>query len=154
LGRGITLCSSLGCQKDIEYSVPGNIHFGFVAREGGYHGVVTHIGAGYAEISDPAHNPKSQFFKDLYEPEGKFGVVVGAAGVSLNLGDDPEDHQAIQFGIHLYNKYGHGLTYRQFKQELGSFLSAFATNLPDPRSVETYIAVDWPYWVGYFEPNP
>jgi hypothetical protein len=42
-----------------EYSIPGNVHFGFVGRAAGFSGFELHGGAGYAEITDPAHDEGS-----------------------------------------------------------------------------------------------
>jgi RHS repeat-associated protein len=161
LGPGITLCGSSGCEPDIEFSVPGNIHFGFVAREAGYAGVIVNVGAGYAEITDPSHRDPSHPDYSPYDPESKFDPVIGPNGISLlslNFGDDPKDHQAVEFGIHLYDRYGNGrgLTLPAFKQELSRYLPYpyFAERTPSPRPVPADIADDWPYWVGYFQPSP
>lgn len=153
LGPGITLCSTTGCDPNIEFSVPGNIHFGFVSREAGYSGVVTHIGAGYAEIDDPVHR-KDPSDPDYRPYDGKFGLAVGMLGLSLNVGDNPLDHQAVQFGIHLYNSYGHGLTLGQFRQELSGYMNRLDHKLPTGRPVQKWIADQWPYRVGFFEPEP
>jgi hypothetical protein len=150
LGPGITLCSNRECSDEIEYSVPGNVHFGFVGREASYPGSFIHLGAAGAERDDPSHvlgHPK-------YTPyEGNRGLIWGTSGLSLNLGDEQMDHQAVQFGIHLYNKYGRGLTLSQFRSELGHFMKSFATEIPQGIVAED-TARDWPYWVGYFKPFP
>jgi hypothetical protein len=159
LGRGITMCSSAGCQNTVEYSVPGNIHYGFVAREAGYDSQVVHLGAGVAEIFDPSHrlDPKDPGYTPY---EGQIGCTSGAwcfgpFGWSLNLGDEPKDHQAVQFGIMLYDKYagGRGLTFPTFQLELSKGLPLFATEYPDLRPVRDDVAKNWPYPVGYFDPT-
>jgi RHS repeat-associated protein len=161
LGPGITLCGSTGCEPDIEFSVPGNIHFGFVAREAGYAGVIVNVGAGYAEITDPSHWDPNHPSHSPYVPAGKFDPVIGPYGLSLlslNFGDDPKDHHAVEFGIYLYDRYGNGrgLTLPAFKQELSRFLPYpyFAEQTPLTGAVPPDIAEDWPYWVGYFQPDP
>ncbi len=146
LGEGITLCSSTGCNNHIEYSVPGNIHFGFVSGEAGYTDLLTHAGAGFAEIIDPAH------YKGDSPYTGKFEHVKTPWGNNFNLGDDSLDNKAVQFGLYLYRVYGRRLTYTQFTQELASALDIFAQKIPDPRPVRQSIADDWPYPVGYFAP--
>lgn len=155
LGVGITLCSGAGCQTNVEYSVPGNIHFGFVAKEGGYLGYQVLAGAGYAEITDPAHNP--QRAKEVgveYTPyAGGFSISISSSGVDLNLGDDPVDTQAVAFGMRLHRKYGRNLTLQTFKQELANALPSFATSNPDRRPVRPDFARNWPYDVGYFDPT-
>ena len=44
-----------------EYSIPGNIHFGFVGRAAGFSGSALHLGAGFAEVTDPAHTDRGEF---------------------------------------------------------------------------------------------
>ena len=56
LGEGITLCSSgKPCDRDIEFSVPGNVNYGFIAAEAGYLEFVITYGAAKAEADDPSH---------------------------------------------------------------------------------------------------
>jgi hypothetical protein len=155
LGPGITLCSNWRCGGDVEYSVPGNVHFGFVAREAGYAPNIVHLGAGYAEITDPSHDPKSPYFKEPYTPFGKFSARLTRDGLVLNLGDDPQDHWAVQFGMRLYDKYANGrnLTYLAFQQELSIGLIGFARRAPHPRPVRDHIASQWPYPLGLFDPT-
>ncbi len=76
-------------------------------------------------------------------------------GWSVNMGDSPQDRQAVQFGIMLYDKYasGRSLTFPAFQMELSSALSHLATKSLDPRPVRDEIARDWPYWPGYFDPT-
>ncbi len=152
LGPGITLCSSGSCKNDIEYSVPGNIHFGFVAKEAGYDKVLTQGGAGLAEIFDPAHNPTSPYYREPYN--GKFSVGLSPfGGLALNLGDDPQDNLAIEFGARLHEKYGKNLTLEVFRMELNNAFSYLATSNPDPNPVSRAVADSWPYPPGYFEPT-
>jgi hypothetical protein len=162
LGPGVTLCQSSGCQDNVEYSVPGNIHYGFVGREAGYLGPIVHAGAGIAERFDPSHDQEQARRKGVpYTPyEGVVGCTsgpwcFGPFGWSLNLGDQAEDHQAVQFGIYLYDKYAAGrrLTFPAFQLELTRGLPHFATDCPLKRPVLNDIARDWPYWPGYFDPT-
>jgi hypothetical protein len=151
LGPGITLCSNGGCKNDVNYSVPGNIHFGFVAKEAGYAGLAIKAGAAEAEITDPAH-----FYPPTdprYHPyRGEFPYSVGPDGVDINLGDAPGDNRAAAFGIRLYEKYGRSLTLDAFRQELNSAFPGFDSDSPDPRPVKESDAQNWPYPVGYFNP--
>jgi len=149
LGAGITLCSNVGCQSDLEYSVPGNIHFGFVAREAGYSESMIKLGAGNAEKDDPAHT---------YDPsDPRYTPYTGEThlsfGPDLNLGDDPVDNWAVTFGIRLYNKYGRSLTRATLKLELATALPGVAKHQPDANPVDERIARKWPYPVGYFDPT-
>ena len=151
LGEGITLCSRRECQDNIEYSVPGNIHFGYVAGEAGYSDMITQLGAGHAEITDPAHDPNSPHYTGPYE--GKIGFMSGAGGLGFNFGDDPNDWQAVQFGLHLYNRYRGGLTMLQFKRELARYMDNFSHHSPDNIEVASDVATQWPYPLGYFTPK-
>lgn len=151
LGPGVTLCSNGGCKQDVEFSVPGNIHFGFVAKEAGYWGYQVLLGAGVAEIKDPSHDPERAV---EYQPyTGGFSVSISSSGVDLNLGDDPSDTHAVAFGMRLYQKYGRGLSLNTFRHELANALPGLASFAPDTNSVSAAIADKWPYSVGYFDPT-
>ena len=155
LGPGITLCAHWRCDGTVEYSVPGNVHFGFVAREAGYAPNIVHLGAGHAEITDPSHDPKSPYFKERYNPLGKFSARLTREGLVLNLGDDPQDHWAVQFGMRLYDKYANGrnLTYLAFQQELSIGIIGFAKRAPRSSPVDESIASQWPYAPSFFDPT-
>ena len=141
LGEGITL----GSKSDVEYSVPGNIHFGFVGQAAGYFDLLVYLGGGIAEIGDPAHDPnKAAEKKVTYTPY---------TGEIWYLGDTNGDHNAIEFGIHLYQTYGLRLTYAQFTAELSKYIAGFDTHAPASWSVRSSVADDWPYPVGYFDPT-
>jgi RHS repeat-associated protein len=159
LGEGITICSSGGCRKDTEYSVTGNIHFGFVAAAARFLATEIQAGAGIAEATDPAHDPQKAVkagvtYTGPYDPHGKFGPIsVDSEGNwYLNLGDDPQDALASAFGISLYRKYGRTLTLDTFRNELQQVLPYLAAHEPRRGPVRSDIAKLWPYQVGYFNP--
>jgi RHS repeat-associated protein len=138
LGEGITL----GNQKNIEYSVPGNIHYGFVGSAAGYADDILYAGAGVAEIFDPSHVKNAG--KD-YTPYN--GDILHA------FGDDPQDYYADVFGVHLYKIFEReGLTLSRFRTELNQFSSGFAKYEPRTLPVGPDVAADRPYPVGYFKP--
>jgi len=141
LGEGITL----GSKNDVEYSVPGNIHFGFVGQAAGYFDLLIYLGGGIAEISDPAHDPQK-----AAEAGVSYTPYTGEIGY---WGDTRGDHAAIEFGIRLYQTYGLQLTYAQFKAELSKYIAGFDTHAPASWSVRSSVAEDWPYPVGYFDPT-
>ena len=58
-GESIRLTSSEG-PTWYEYTVPGNIHYGFVGRAAGFSDTMLHAGAGNAEITDPAHKKRGE----------------------------------------------------------------------------------------------
>jgi RHS repeat-associated protein len=155
LGPVITLCANGKCKQDVEFSVPGNIHFGFVAKEAGYLGFQILAGAGLAEIGDPAHDPERAAEVGVeYQPyAGGFSISISLSGVDLNLGDDPVDTRAVAFGMRLYQKYGRSLSLSVFRQEISSVLPQLASFAPNQNPVSSTIADKWPYGVGYFDPT-
>lgn len=159
MGEGITLCTNSGCTNTINYSVPGNIHYGFVARAGGFANILVQAGAGYAEIADPAHvvDPSQRPSDVSYvEYDGTFGVIQTPDGPSIILGDNEQDAASIVLGMELYDRYnkGRSLTFTDFQREISRYLPQMQMGPLSPVSVEERIANDWPYWIGYFNPTP
>ena len=153
LGPGITLCSFGTCYKDIEYSVPGNIHFAYIGVAAGFFGWEIQAGAAWAEIHDPAHDPESREYVGPYVGPDGFGEVFGPTWwdpSSLNFGDEPVDHEAVTLGIKLWQKYEGRMTRSDFETELGSYIGRLARCAPDSEPVEEDVARNWPYPVGYF----
>lgn len=146
---------------DVERSVPGNIHFGYVAAEAGYSDDITIAGGSLAEVTDPAHDPVKAADKGVeyvgpYDPSGKFDIRLNPLGFDVefhNLGDDPVDARAVRFGLMLYRRYGRSLTQAAFRRELSAALPTFASRTPLLGQVSADIARDWPYSVGYFAPR-
>jgi hypothetical protein len=79
LGRSIRLCDIHKCHW-YGYSVPGNIHYGYVGRAAGFTAVELHAGATYAQQTDPENVPWQNAWH----------------------GDQPGDFRAIEMGIQLY----------------------------------------------------
>ena len=152
LGEGITLCNTANCRQDVDYGVPGNIHFGFVAREGGYKSWEIHAGASIADIVDPSHYHDPSH-PDFHPYEGEMGIVDTPVGPTMNFGDDPDDHNDVHFGIYLYDKYGRRLTFAALQQELTAWLNTFKQNTPASQPVRKDIRSRYPYPVGYFNPS-
>ena len=149
LGPGITLCSGGTCYNDVEYSVPGNIHFAYIGGAAGFFGIEIQAGAGWAEIHDPAHDPESPEYVEPYGGVRELGPTWWDPS-TWNLGDEPTDHEAVTLGIKLWEKYRASLTRAQFESELGSYISRLARHAPSTKSVEKEVAEEWPYDVGYF----
>jgi hypothetical protein len=103
LGPGITLCSGGTCYRDIEYSVPGNVHFAYIGRAAGILGWEIQYGAGWAQINDPAHIEGSGEYVGPYEGERHYDPLLDPS--QWNFGDEPTDHEAVTFGIALWSKY-------------------------------------------------
>ena len=149
LGPGITLCSSGTCFNDIEYSVPGNVHFAYIGGAAGFFGVEIQAGAAWAEVHDPAHDLESPEYVGPYEGVVDFGPTPWDPS-TWNLGDEPLDHEAVTLGVKLWEKYGTGMTHGQFESELAGYISGLSRCTPDPDPVPERYAKDWPYPVGYF----
>jgi RHS repeat-associated protein len=139
------------------YQVPGNINFGYVGRAAGWSGRLLHYGASLAQVTDPAHedcliprNPRWTCTDD--ERCWKKGQLrLEWVGTRF---DSPEDFQAVEFGIQLYEAHPVSLTDDQFKH----FLSAHSNMLrsfvhPDPDQEPANIDElrrSWPYKWGTF----
>lgn len=138
-----------------EYSIPGNIHYGYVGRAGGFSAFELHLGASYAEITDLAH-------RELLELLGKWFVNFHIdLGCLINIEfdryvnfewwgtgfDDPHDFAAVSLGIDLYDigPYPSNIAY------FGPFLTAYSAylkHMPDP--LYSFLNEAWPYPIGFF----
>ncbi|MEJ5203473.1 MAG: RHS repeat-associated core domain-containing protein [Anaerolineales bacterium] len=160
-GRSVLLRFPRGYEW-IEYSVPGNIHYGFVGRASGFSGALLHMGASYAEITDPAHANQGESCCPEICMVGHVGPVlfeycknIGCYYINpewfSGLFDDPDDFDSVEFGVKLFNTHGSNPTFTQFESFLASHVSELtkAPYIPDwkwinPRS-------GWPYQVGRFD---
>lgn len=152
LGPGITLCTSAGCNPEIEYSVPGNIFFGYIGRASGFTGLELQAGAGWAEWTDLAHDENSPEYSDPYPYDNvKDAIEIGLSRPRLwRLGDEQSDHEAVTLGILLWDRFGANITLAQFRNMLGSKISQFASCPANPWPVQVETANNWPYPIGYF----
>lgn len=129
-----------------EYSLPGNIFFGYIGTRIGFPGWLTHAGAGFAEAVDPAHEKIRNICGIAYLPPSRIPT----------LGDDPADYRSVEFGIELWKKYGASLSLPQFRRELEQNYHKFAPPLALPGSggIPDYPWKNprggWPYDVGDF----
>jgi len=150
-----------------EYSVPGNIHYGYVGRASGMPGWLLHAGAGYAEADDPTHDERGEsnccpsICLEYYKKFGPIGI--GIPIVCKQFGcyyinpqwirsgfDDPVDWAAVEFGVKLFDHYGSSLTMRQFKEALASHGSSLAPPPIQPEWNWVNKNLRWPYRVGDF----
>jgi RHS repeat-associated protein len=128
-----------------EYSVPGNIFYGYIGTSAGL-GILLHAGAGYAEAVDPAHEEIRNICDVAYFPPERIPT----------LGDDPVDYRAVQFGIDLWRKYGGSLNLHQLRRELEQNYHQFAPPpvVPGEIGIPSYPWSNprggWPYRVGRF----
>lgn len=107
LGFGVTMCGTGGCRFNIEYSVAGNIHFGFIGIAAGFSAEFLNFGGSYAEAADPAHDPDRAReagvpYTGRYSYYDDGGLYHSPQGFFWNFGDDPKDAYAVFFGSRLY----------------------------------------------------
>jgi len=151
----VALCHISGCEW-FEYSVPGNIHYGYVGRAAGFTSQVLHLGASVAEISDPAH-------RQLIENLGKWFVnfhvdVICLFNLKLDLYvnftwwrtvfDDPADYAAVDLGSNLFEVVKKNVNMSTFQQILHSYSPSLA-HMPEPANA--YSNPNWPYPLHYFD---
>jgi RHS repeat-associated protein len=161
LDQSIVLRDSNG-YRWYEYSVPGNIHYAFVGRAAGFSGSALHAGAGYAEVTDPAHAEAGEACCPVYCRFGWVGPIPYAACIPLGCYyvnpdwwrtsfDDPSDWQNVEFGVQLFETYGAQLTFDQFQDSLaarGDWLT-LASSIPEWNWVNP--KGGWPYEAGRFD---
>jgi hypothetical protein len=157
LGDEVILCSTTICKNDVEYSVLGNIHFGYIGRASRFPGGVLQMGAAYAELGDPSHYP-------LWDQDAPFVSGFGPVnlpffqwtilqGSYINWGDDPKDAFASAFGMYLWDKYGSMMTQWEFRSELNLSFSGLATKQPEVDPIEQWVIEAYPYREGFFSPT-
>jgi len=160
LGRSIVLRHT-GGYRWYEYSVPGNIHYGFVGRAAGFSGSLLHSGAGIAEIVDPAHVEAGEACCPIYCRAGWVGPVPYAVCIPLGCYyvnpawwrtafDEPGDWQNVEFGVRLYDTYKAQMTLEQFEDFLAANGSSLTPAAYIPEWNWTNPQGGWPYEVGHF----
>jgi len=157
--QAIVLLDNIEGYRWYEYSVPGNIHFGFVGRAAGIPGWLLHAGASYAEIYDPAHLQIEVFGTTVCCPcpEGGVGELcrkllcayLNPAWIGSGF-DDPRDWNAVETGIQLFNSGGANVSFTSFIQ--GLTMRGQSLDQPDviPDWNWTNPRGGWPYSVGRF----
>ncbi len=110
--EAIILCGiGFNC-KWLDYSVPGNIHFGYVAYLAKIDHFVAAIAGGFLEQRDLLINGLP--LELLYCFQNAFPGHC----------DNPQDQAAVDFGYMLGEKYGEGITDEQLRIELNIYLGA------------------------------
>jgi RHS repeat-associated protein len=146
LGESIWLQTGENGQGDwFEYSVTGNIHYGYVGRAAGFAAIDLHLGAGYAEITDPAHKGEQNFCIEAFGIRkcGYFNPDWKATYY-----DDPLDFNAVQFGSMLFDLFGLHVPLEGFVKLLGTYGHLLAR---EDRPSDKLINYNWPYQVGHFD---
>jgi hypothetical protein len=159
IGRAITFFDNNQGYRWYEYSVPGNIFYGYIGSASGFSGLLLHAGASVAEITDPSHSKKEilghEFDVCCPCPKGSMACRMALCGYynPLWIGggfDDPTDYNGVQFGVDLYKTYHEGLTFSQFIDEL----TRKGSKLAHTASVPSYNWINpipgWPYDPGRF----
>jgi hypothetical protein len=148
LGQGVTFCRTGRCYDDIEYSVAGNIFYGYIGRASGFAWWEIKAGAAWAEQHDPSHDPNSP----EYVPNAPLGEVDlnSSDPVAWNFGDEKHDNAAVTLGIKLWNNHGANLTLSQFMSEFNSYVGQLQRHVHSERAVDEKYAKYWPYSVGHF----
>jgi RHS repeat-associated protein len=157
LGEAVMLRGTGDGYAWYEYSLPGNINFGYAGRAAGFPGLALHVGASFAEITDRAHKESGE--AACLIPGIPDVACASLLQVYLNpewqstLYDNPEDWQSVEFGVQLWEQHPVGLTLDDFRM----FLSAHAGMLAGsvhraPSDAGEYhpSGNPWPYWRGYF----
>jgi hypothetical protein len=145
--------TSTGLPYDAEYSVPGNIFYGYVGRSIGFWGWMLHGGAGWAEGTDPAHvGDPNRWTISVCDWE-LFGFYANPDWADT-LYDDPDDYQAVELGVRLWDKYGRGMTESQLIRELEQNRFQLAPT-PIEYGGNSYGWRNphgwWPYKIGHFK---
>ena len=148
LGQGVTYCGIGMCYDDIEYSVAGNIFYGYIGRASGFPWWEIKGGAAWAEQNDPSHDPNSpEYVPDAPLGEGDWS---SSDPVAWNFGDEMHDNAAVTLGIKLWDNHGANLSLSQFMSELNSFVGQLQHHAQSDRPVQEQYAKYWPYSVGHF----
>lgn len=87
------------------YDVWSNVHFGFVGTSAGFSADVLADGAGVAQL-----NPGSW--------DSVWSTMQNGGLPGMRRYDDPADQSALMLGIHLFQRYGTGLTLDQLRYEV------------------------------------
>jgi hypothetical protein len=145
-----------------EYSVPGNIYFGWMGMAVGLSEGSLHYGAGIAEVVDPVHREEGGTCLIMDVPP----IVSRKPGMKCTLSlcpnldwldtqfDETRDWWNVDFGIQLYKTHGAHFNYADWLTFLGSH-GYFLTPGEKPADAGDYEAKGttdpWPYDVGCFD---
>lgn len=148
-----------------EYSVPGNIYFGWMGMAVGFLDWFLHVGAGVAEIIDPVHQERGdctithqirvRVEIDHLDVDREFeqDICINPDWCRSNF-DKPGDWWNVEFGIRLYKTHGPALGYDEWLTFLGSRGGLLTAAPSTPPEVGRHRNTAFPYRVGYFNgPN-
>ncbi|MGA9192002.1 MAG: RHS repeat-associated core domain-containing protein, partial [Anaerolineales bacterium] len=154
--KTVALCHQNGCEW-FEYSVPGNIHYGYVGRAAGFTSLELHLGASYAEVRDPDKRVLKELMPLLHQRGIDIDCLLrnlSVLEVHVNLRwwrtgfDDPEDFAAVSLGTSVFDN-------GPYPSNLGSFPTILKEYSPrmahQPQPLLHYFNPHWPYANGYFD---
>jgi hypothetical protein len=157
--KSIVLLDTVEGYRWYEYSVPGNIHYGFVGRAAGIPAWLLHAGASGAEIYDPAHLKRDVFGVEICCPcpEGKVGELckkllcwyINPAWIVSGF-DSPKDWSAVETGVELFASGGKNISFMSFIQGLSSRGQSLDRPVNTPVWNWENRLGGWPYSVGRF----
>ncbi|HUW94651.1 MAG TPA: polymorphic toxin type 44 domain-containing protein [Anaerolineae bacterium] len=157
LGDAVMLRRSGDAYGWYEYSVPGNINFGYAGRAAGFPALALHLGASFAEITDLAHKEGGE--ATCLIPGIPDGACPSLLEVYLNpewqstLYDNPPDWGSVEFGVQLWEQHPVGLTLDQLASFLSDHMGMLAGSVQRaPSNAGEYRDPQrlWPYRRGYF----
>ncbi|MDH5606783.1 MAG: polymorphic toxin type 44 domain-containing protein, partial [Anaerolineae bacterium] len=155
--KTIMLCHQVECEW-FEYSVPGNIHYGYVGRASGFSSGILHGGASYAEITDPSHRELikmyGRWFVNLHIDFSDCDINIPNIDIYANFDwwktgfDDTTDFASVELGSQIFDISGYSPSMSTYQNMLWLF-SPQLDHMPKPS--EFYSNPDWPYPLRYFD---
>lgn len=136
--RSFRLCSRQACGW-YEYSVLGNILYGFTGAEANFAEWEIRVGAGYAEARDPENADKRNWPSAgpvAYLPPGRRPYYY----------DNAQDYHAVGAGIEMSRRYGADVSIREFQALLVDYGEGLAKGTLNEGDVP-----GWPYVSGQFD---
>jgi len=148
--------------------MPGNIFYGYIGRAAGFSKELLHMGAAYAEITDPAHAERDEaccpeICQKLSTGYGLTPSNISTYRTCLQLGcyyfnpewkdtyfDDPLDYQAVEFGVKLFDNFNKNITFTGFESFLSNNRSMLLKGNPVSETKWDNIDDDF-YQPGYFD---
>ncbi|MFZ1241806.1 MAG: polymorphic toxin type 44 domain-containing protein [Anaerolineae bacterium] len=143
LGKNFLLCSASRCYW-FEYSVLGNILYGYVGTQAGFAEWEVRLGASYAEARDPENNAKRNW--PAIHP-----IAYLPAERRDSWHDDSFDYVAVGMGIEMSRRSGGHVTLQAFQALVAEYHDSLAAGTPNYAPVQGSGA---PYAVGHFDNRP
>jgi RHS repeat-associated protein len=158
IGRAITFFDNDQGFRWYEYSVPGNIFYGYIGSAAGFNSAALHAGASYAEIRDPAHVERDEaccpcppMDNQIVQNCRKYLCLYINPRWAPTGFDDPNDYHAVQLGVDLFKFYRDNLTFSQLINSITTNGDKLAHPASPPSSFEwTNPRGGWPYSPGRF----